>query len=368
MKNLMLILAFLLSAIQTFSQELYEQNGKRGYKDKEGNVIVPAVYSDCRHAGEDMYYGSIEENKYCVINEKGERVTDFIFNNPGLVWKSDFSEGIAGFQLKDEEGEKFAGYVTREGKILYTLNTPDHTHLRIYPFQNGIGLIGLQRYRWLDFFETADVPGDNYYVFVNSSGEAMFSVSEVADIRNFVNGFAAIAFFNDNGDKLWAFSNLQGEWIANGFSKANNFQEGLAAVAIIDENSGKETWGFIDSQGEWMGYGCSSVSNFKEGVAAVAIIDENSGQELWGYINSLNEWVVEPKYHYASSFRNGFAWVDLGEYEYKNDYSKNIRTKYVIRYRLNSKGEIVETQTQFAGQEAIDKSKIDYEDDYEEYY
>ena len=70
------------------------------------------------------------------------------------------------------------------------------------------------------------------------------------------------------------------------FDAADNFQEGIAAVFIGGMGYGGK-WGFIDKQGKMVinpQFDCDWVcSGFSEGLAAVRIGDDKTGK--WGYIS-----------------------------------------------------------------------------------
>ena len=65
------------------------------------------------------------------------------------------------------------------------------------------------------------------------------------------------------------------------FDEAKRFSEGLAAVRIGDEKTGK--WGFIERTGKVVVTPqFDFASKFSEGLAAVRIGDDKTGR--WGYI------------------------------------------------------------------------------------
>ena len=92
------------------------------------------------------------------------------------------------------------------------------------------------------------------------------------------------------------------------FDSAEEFKEGLAAVRVGDDKTGK--WGFIDKQGkmvispQFRRVGSSlfdtSDTGFSEGLAAVQIGKETSA--TFGYINKLGETVIKPQFDWAAPF------------------------------------------------------------------
>jgi hypothetical protein len=90
------------------------------------------------------------------------------------------------------------------------------------------------------------------------------------------------------------------------FSGASNFSEGLAAVLIGDEETGK--WGFIDKNVKFIiNPQFTLASQFSEGLAAVLIGDEKTGK--WGFIDKQGKIVGHPQFTLASQFSDGLAAV-----------------------------------------------------------
>lgn len=101
------------------------------------------------------------------------------------------------------------------------------------------------------------------------------------------------------------------EAISFDYSNAENFSEGLAAVAIEkikkegNFSSKEEEWGFIDKQNnrvvepQYM-----EVKSFSEGLAAV------KKDNKWNYIDKTGKIVIScDTKHRVTSFKNGSAWI-----------------------------------------------------------
>ena len=94
------------------------------------------------------------------------------------------------------------------------------------------------------------------------------------------------------------------------FDAALRFADGLAAVRIGDENTGK--WGYIDKQGEMVANRQFDVAHpFVDGLAAERIGDESTGK--WGYVNKQGKTVVNPQFDAAEPFAKGLAAVRNGD-------------------------------------------------------
>ncbi|MBL8422629.1 MAG: WG repeat-containing protein [Candidatus Accumulibacter phosphatis] len=95
------------------------------------------------------------------------------------------------------------------------------------------------------------------------------------------------------------------------FDAVTAFREGLAAVRVGDDETGK--WGFIDKQGNMViPPHFDSVRAFREGRAAVRIGYDNSGK--WGYIDKQGDNVIDRQFDTAFGFTEGLAAVRNGDY------------------------------------------------------
>ena len=130
------------------------------------------------------------------------------------------------------------------------------------------------------------------------------------DVRDFSEGFAAIAVRSYDNTLKWGFIDKTGrEVLPPKYSEILDFSEGLAAVSIGDWESGFK-WGFIDTAGtEVVAPKYSDVRSFSEGMAAFGIGDWESGFE-WGFINATGEEVITAQYESViNDFSDGIAVV-----------------------------------------------------------
>ncbi|MBK7416010.1 MAG: WG repeat-containing protein [Dechloromonas sp.] len=88
------------------------------------------------------------------------------------------------------------------------------------------------------------------------------------------------------------------------FDSTRGFKEGLAAVRIGDDKTGK--WGFIDKQGKMVILPQFDLTwAFNEELAAVRIGDELTGK--WGFIDKQGKMVIQPQFNITSFFHDGLA-------------------------------------------------------------
>lgn len=98
----------------------FESDGKFGYKDTAGNIIIPAHYEFIYEFDTCLVTGVLDSNGWSIINKKGEIVfTPMIFDN-GPDY---FEEGVARFL----ENSKVGFFSSRGEKVIpakYDFATP----------------------------------------------------------------------------------------------------------------------------------------------------------------------------------------------------------------------------------------------------
>lgn len=180
--------------------------------------------------------------------------------------------------------------------------------------------------------------------FFNEQGQVVLTVP-FHYARNFHNGLAAVY----SPEKGWFYINKSGRIaisLPSDCSAAEDFNEGLAAVALGGENLGHANytptmsvhasnirpgakWAFIDTTGQIVipptfSVGTKQVRThyysrtylttepathpkFSEGLAAVAIGGKPGLS--FGFVDKKGRWVVEPKFIATTDFHNGEAMV-----------------------------------------------------------
>ncbi len=200
-----------------FSEGLapFYQNGKWGFVDKKGNIVIPNKFSGVSSFSEGLAVvriGPITQNKNGYIDRTGEFVIE-----PNYARTYSFSDGLA--LVSGKHFTSKMSIINLENQIIGKVTTYSHCSV-----EEGYseGLIGA----------CFDVPYDP---------KGRFKITKCA-------------FLNKEGEIA----------IKPKFDKVKPFQDGLAAV-MVDKK-----WGFIDSTGEFViepEY--DSVSSFKNGLAKV---------------------------------------------------------------------------------------------------
>ena len=247
----------------SFSEGLawVKQNGKTGYIDKSGNVVIPFIYDkgSSFHEGLARVY---ENGKYGFIDNSGNLVIPFKYDFAGrfseglayvmqnyklgyldnsgnvvIPFKYDnagpFSEGLA----KVKQDGKW-GYIDKSGNVVIPFKYDD-----AYLFSEGLALVGQNgKYGYLDKSGNAVIPFK--YVWADSFSEGLAKVKQ--------NG--KFGFVDKSGNEVIPFK----------YDWSRSFSEGLAAV----EQNGK--WGFVDNSGNAViPFIFDTTHNFLDGFAGV---------------------------------------------------------------------------------------------------
>lgn len=150
--------------------------------------------------------------------------------------------------------------------------------------------------------ELISVGKDEKYGFVDAKTWKMAIPCKYDDSYSFSEGVAAVCM--EVGK--WFFVDCEGRTVIEGpYEAASDFAEGLCAVEL----EGK--WGYIDHGGRLaIQCGYDRALNFGDGLAPVAKEDLN-GVPAYGYINKRGEMVVDYKYDFADTHREGLATIKV---------------------------------------------------------
>lgn len=305
-----------------------EKDGKWGYMDKTGRIVIPLMYDAAGSFSEGIAPVKLEQ-KYGGINWWNEIVIPLNYDYMG-----EFSQGLAlvmnkelrANQGKDKFGfmkdadkfnQPFAvdqyGFIDSKGQVMIPL---------IYDNAGAVsgGLVPLEKN---DIWSVADITGKILYSTV-FDGIGSFSKDGIAPVENeFGQGY-----MDRNGQLItpmeymstWGFSeglalvedasgyyfiNNQGTKVLNlsirSFGGESSFQEGRRIV-MKDRK-----FGFIDRYGTLdIPLVYDRAMDFSEGLAGVAF---TFGQEQWGYIDKNNRKLVPLIFDWIQPFSEGAALV-----------------------------------------------------------
>lgn len=292
------------------------KTGKWGFIDKQGAMVIkphfdfpiPPIFSEGLAS---VHVGDTKTGKWGYIDKQGTMVI-----TPQFDFAERFSDGIALVHITDKESRK-VGYINKQGMIVITL--PSH-FMDASIFSEGLAPTA-------DIYAFDDNPAPNYpganfkFGYINKQG-TMAIKAQYGQALAFSEGLAAV-FVGTFETGKWGFIDKQGKMVITpqfdevlpaSFLEAETpflmlskvFNEGLAAVRIGDDMSGK--YGFIDKQGAMIikpQY--VNALAFSEGLAPVLIGDHMSGK--WGFIDKRGAIVISPQYGNALAFSEGLAPV-----------------------------------------------------------
>lgn len=328
-----------------------EPNGKMGYIDRTGHVVIPFRYDEAfrfDHGRASVYI----KEQHGVIDTSGRWVVE-----PGTYERLvGYEEGRCAYLLPKRQGEAKAywgfldlsgkplligefqqwgtdGLVFREGRCLAKTRLGDVVY---------VDYQGRARVR-LDTPEWDGLPFPEWEAWHFSEGLAR--VNMAVDLRT---EEEKERFYEPGISAGWplprfGFIDKEGRVVIKPqFTSAGDFTEGLAPVSLTDEallHSGGEympdedqmeserRWGFINKRGELvipMIY--ERVGHFHDGLAPF----RKAGK--WGYLNRKGEVVVPSRFEEAEEFKNGLAWVVVdGKIAFINTSGK-IVLKTGLRY------------------------------------
>lgn len=229
-------------------------NGKYGFCDKDGRVVVEPQYDYATDFSEGLARVFIGKTSDCSEQFSGK--WGFIDIDGNVVIKiqydfvENFSKGLAFVGMGDR-----VGFIDKTGKFMKE---------RLV-FSDGL----------------AKKSGKDYkFGFVDN--EERFVINpQYDDAGDFSEGLARVGIGDWNMAK-WGYIDNRGHYVIQPqYDEAGDFSEGLAKVAIIN------------------GY-------------------TSSGDDVYnyGFIDKNGNFVISPKYNYAEDFSNGLAKVFIGEVDY----------------------------------------------------
>ncbi len=164
-----------------------------------------------------------------------------------------------------------------------------------YNIDSGFGVIDTEgkyivepKYDWIRSFHNgyAQFSINDNFGFLDTQGQVAIAL-EYVDAGEFSEGLAAVAIENEEENRLWGYINESGQMVIEPqFTSAEPFNEGLAAVSLP----------YIQKKETDSAIGC-----FPGGIPP--------GGEIWGFIDKTGKMVIEPKYYQVWSFSQGLAAV-----------------------------------------------------------
>lgn len=226
-------------------------------------------------------------DKWGYVDKTGKYIINSQFDDA-----FNFSEGLALFKSNDGK----YGFSGEDGKYVINPIYKDATS-----FSEGLACVVME---------------NGKPQFINKENKILFTVDKAEICFGFSEGMARVKIKGK-----WGYIDKTGKLIINPiYDDANEFKDGLAAVAKIDEKKNEKQWGFIDKSGavkinfqfieDKEKYWCEP-DYFSEGLAFVS----NDGKQ-WGCIDKEGKYQINPQFEGQnwgmSHFKNGVAVVSQG--------------------------------------------------------
>ncbi len=285
-----------------------KENGKYGYIDKTGEIIIPPKYDDAMPFSDGLARVMVNDHGYSrwgFINSKGEFVI-----KPELFAAKDFKEGLAPILAGDNKW----GYTAPNDTTGYAIGPQfddaseffdEMARVRVgsnWGYINKQGRLKLPPiYQQAGNFShgLARVEQNGQWGFVNDDGKIM--ISEIySEAGDFCEGLARV-----RQNAKWGYISKDGGYVIQPqFQLAGDFSEGLAKISF---ESAPPRWGYIDKHGNIViNPQFTEARNFSENLALV-------GDKWLGFINHDGKWIIPAQFGQESgSFRGGIAPVSLG--------------------------------------------------------
>ena len=272
-----------------------EQDGKFGYVDKSGALVIPCQWDAANNFSEGFAYvriGDSDTGLYGLIDTAGAYVLPCEWNRIGS-----FQEGFA--------------HVEKDGKIGFI----DTTGALAIPCQWGTAG---------DFSEgLACVSVDGLYGYIDRTGELVIPC-QWESASSFSEGLACVAregrsvYIDTDGTIVipdqWTVKNpVAGNAAESG--STGPFLEGVAAASAWYHD---DYWyGILDRTGgitlfdkeSGLRWRDAANDSFSEGLAPVVNGNPNEAGTKYGYVDTAGEVIIPCQWEYASKFSEGIARV-----------------------------------------------------------
>lgn len=246
--------------------------GKYGYMDNQGNVIIKPVFDSAMRFMEDIAV-VWKDKKAGYIDSTGNTIIPMEYDNAFPA-----SGGIVTTVINKPEGDTTIYLDTNGNELLrvdyYTAN----------PFYEGLAAV-------------RETESSNCR-FIDITGKFLID-TQFYNVGDFHEGKARFSRTGENG---MGYIDKSGKVVLEGFYYASDFSEGLAAV----RKDGK--WGYINKDGEVVLSfdilkGSDRLFDFYEGMALISV------NNLLGVIDRNGEYVIEPQYKGAGGVFEGLIML-----------------------------------------------------------
>lgn len=358
----------ILSCSQKSQQPYYiiEENGKQGFIDSTGKVVIKPAFDKVGNFSEDLALVS-NGTSYGYINKKGKLVIPYkftLFDGPlemyslrkinnklsSAINEVSFSNGLALFA--DTAKQRY-GFINTKGEVII-----EPIFWNATKFKDGYAVV------------VTSVDNSNWektqWGLINTKGEFVIK-DKYYKLSRLSDNFATATHINKKDSLSYNFAsvvlNSKGQTVntilpgqillVDEFSKGycrglNGIMQSLtnAGYFIFDStgntlnnpkngevyyfedvyiNNGRFIWYKMNGKYSWAKleknksikvqddrlYDTVMGGFDKTGIACVKYTDKHSSTGLYGYIDTLGNFMIEPRFNNAQNFRNGLAFTSL---------------------------------------------------------
>jgi WG containing repeat len=223
-----------------------KQNGKYGFIDTNGIIIIPVIYDSSAYRFSEGLISLQQANKWGVFDTQ----------NKGIVYfKYDRIEECRESRIAVLDFERGWGFIDKNGNEIippqYQYVSSFYEGIAYFEKDDKIGfmdslgkIIVPPKYIYGGYFEEgrATIGDENHQGIIDKTGKVLIWTSKYSDIDYFSEGLAIVS---DRKDEKDGYINLSGELVIPlKFDFAGDFQEGLAVVELQGKN------GFINKEGK----------------------------------------------------------------------------------------------------------------------
>ncbi len=293
-------------------------NGKSGFINTKGETVVPFVYDEIGYYPGDSYvlfdYDDVtpvlRDGKWGLINTKGKLIIPCIneYCCDDVWWDHVGGSVIARIVVNNRTGL----YSSDKGWIVPCI------YDRIDGFSGGLATVWLnEKQGCINVYGKIVVPCDYYGFDIERIYDGLQRFKSDGGKYGFLNAAGGVAIpciydyatpFSEGISKVeingkQGCINTKGELLVPCvYDDVYEFSEGFAAVKL----NGK--YGFVDTNGDLV-IPCvyDYVESFSEGLASV------KSDKWYGVINKKGEAIVPCIYYYVWPFRDGLAYASIGD-------------------------------------------------------
>lgn len=347
MKNLCFLLLFVCNALALSAQPFtrFEKNGKYGFKDAAGKIVVKPTYQSTSYEFSSLG-GVSNKDGWAVINNQGQVLTGFVYSGVGDAKGYDLIPVYKGTGFM--EVNRYLGIVNKAGN---EIARPQYTFVEI--LSNELAIVAMyDKYGILNSANQLVIPmqftKEQLKVFTNIQPNGAYLEKGQWKAFSFAGNSLKKWKYDDirlEGEYLWPvkYRNKWGyvdtlgrEIVSTGFDSVGIYAGGVSWVALagkkgVMDKEGKLVvpvqydrialhgkgnylvavkgkYGLVNPQGaELLPLQFDAIDQFSENFAAVKL------NSKWGFVNQFGKLVITPLYDDALSFSDGLAAVMLNK-------------------------------------------------------